>query len=84
MNSGVLNCIEVRKFWEYLTDLRTNISDTDRIIFTQIFIEFISNSNCIVSNYIDLCRIVPLSPLPSGYAPFTLAKTRAATITMQL
>jgi len=25
MNSGVLNCIEVRKFWEYLTDLRTNI-----------------------------------------------------------
>ncbi len=22
MNSGVSNCIEVRKFWEYLTDLR--------------------------------------------------------------
>jgi len=65
MNSGVSNCIEVCKFWEYSTDLRTNISDRVWIFFWKIFIEFISNSNCIVSNYIDLCRIVPLSPLPS-------------------
>ena len=33
MNSGVSNCIEVRKFWEYLTDLRMNISDRDQIFF---------------------------------------------------
>jgi hypothetical protein len=33
MNSGVSNCIEVCKFWEYLTDLRMNISDRDRIFF---------------------------------------------------
>jgi hypothetical protein len=65
MNSGVSNCIEVRKFWEYSTDLRSNIFDRVRIIFCKIFIEFISNSNCIVSNYIDLSRTVRLSPLPS-------------------
>jgi hypothetical protein len=33
MNSGVSNCIEVHKFWEYSTDLRTNISDRDQIFF---------------------------------------------------
>ena len=65
MNSGVSNCIEVSKFWEYLTDLRMNISDRVRIFFTKKFIELILNSYCIVSNYIDLSRTIPLSPLPS-------------------
>ena len=53
MNSGVSNCIEVSKFWEYSTDLRTNISDRDQIFFWKIFIEFVSNLNRIDSNYID-------------------------------
>ena len=33
MNSGVSNCIEVHKFWHYLTDLGTNISDRDQIVY---------------------------------------------------
>ena len=37
MNSGVSNCIEVSKFWEYSTDLRTNISDRVRIFFWKFF-----------------------------------------------
>jgi hypothetical protein len=74
MNSGVSNCIEVRKFWEYSTALRSNIFDRVRIIFCKIFIEFISNSNCIVSNYIDLSRTVRLSPLPISVVPFCLRR----------
>jgi hypothetical protein len=48
MNSGVLNCIEVRKFWEYSTDLRTNISDRDQIFFEKFLL--ISFRIRIVSN----------------------------------
>ncbi len=40
MNSGVSNCIEVRKFWKYSTDLRTNISNRDRIFFLKFFYRF--------------------------------------------
>jgi hypothetical protein len=52
MNSGVSNCIEVHKFWHYLTDLGTNISDRERIFFRPNFIDFDSYSNRIelVSN----------------------------------
>jgi hypothetical protein len=42
MNAGVSNCIEVHKFWEYSTDLRTNISDRvqNSNIFLKIFYRF--------------------------------------------
>ncbi len=40
MNYGFSNCIEVRKFWEYSTNLRMNISDRDRIFF-QIFLSIL-------------------------------------------
>jgi hypothetical protein len=53
MNSGVSNCIEVHKFWHYLTDLGRNISDRERIFFRPNFIDFDLYSNRIESNYID-------------------------------
>ncbi len=54
MNSGVSNCIEVRKFWEYLTDLRTNISVRDWIFFWKILsisfrIRIVSNRTISIS-----------------------------------
>ena len=65
MNSGVSNCIEVCNFGKFSSDLSSNIFGRVRIFFTKKFIELILNSYCIVSNYIDLSRTIPLSPLPS-------------------
>jgi hypothetical protein len=54
MNSGVSNCIEVCKFWEYSTDLRMNISDRDRIFFEKFLsisfrIRIVSNRTTSIS-----------------------------------
>ncbi len=33
MNSRVLNCIKLHKFWHYLTDLGTNSYGRDQIVY---------------------------------------------------
>ena len=75
MNSGVSNCIEVLKFWEYSTDLRTNISDRDRIFFEKIlsislWIRIVSNRTTSISvevyeycRYLGAIEILSLSAL---------------------
>ncbi len=54
LNSWVSNCIEVRKFWEYSTDLRTNISDRDQKFFEKFLsisfrIRIVSNRTTSIS-----------------------------------
>jgi hypothetical protein len=73
VNRTKSNCFEVRNFGNYSTDLSSNIFDRVRIIFCKIFIEFISISNCIDSNYIAQCRTLQISQLLRDSAYFLSA-----------